>query len=93
MIRPGINTGIFSAVKLSGQVTDTVLTDRELIIHTLQHVEEMHEILTELFAELQTFRPLIDRYRPAGGADMLTMIQAARDARRELRRANGRRGS
>lgn len=45
---------------------DTKLSDRELLIHLLQHVEAMHQEQERLTALLDEFGPLLDRYRSRG---------------------------
>ena len=44
----------------------TQLSDRELLIHLLQHVEAMHQEQSRLAALLDEFAPLLDRYRARG---------------------------
>lgn len=57
------------------------MSDRDIALHILQHVESMDARLAALEDELAVFRPLLRRLAPAGGADMLTMIEAARELR------------
>lgn len=64
---------------------DTRLTDRELIVHLVQHVEAMHDRIEQLCDELEAFRPLLARFRPPGSGDYLTLMQAARELRRNGR--------
>jgi hypothetical protein len=42
---------------------DTKLTDRQLLIHLLQHVEQMHEEQRRLWALLEEFGPLLNKWR------------------------------
>jgi hypothetical protein len=42
----------------------------------------MQEVVTHMQDEFEVFRPLIERFRPAGGADMLTILQTGRELRR-----------
>jgi hypothetical protein len=46
---------------------DTALSDRALIIHLLQHVEDMHAELAAFRALLAEFGPLLEKYRNRGG--------------------------
>lgn len=68
---------------------DTTLTDRDLLIHLVQHVEHIDEMMTALHDEWEVFRPLIERFRPAGGADFLTILQTGRELRRQRRSPAG----
>lgn len=45
---------------------DTKLTDRQLLIHALQHIEQMHEEQREFRALLDEFGPLLDKWRSRG---------------------------
>lgn len=64
---------------------ETTLTDRELLIHAVQHIEHIDEVVTAIHDEFQVFRPLIERFRPDGGADFLTILQTGRELRRQRR--------
>jgi len=51
------------------------MTDRQLLLHMLQHAEDAYGQLTEiretvaaLKAELDTFAPLFERFRPRAAA-------------------------
>lgn len=68
---------------------ETRLTDRDLLIHAIQHLEHIDEIVTALQEEFEVFRPLIERFRPAGGGDYLTILQTARQLRRTPRGNGG----
>jgi hypothetical protein len=46
---------------------DTVLTDRQLLIHALQHIEAIDEKLTRFDALLDELGPLIERAKRRGG--------------------------
>jgi hypothetical protein len=70
----------------------TVLSDRELLIHALQHLEvmtdqlaEVHEYVLKLDGELSVFRPLLARLAPGGKPDMLALMQTRREIRRGTR--------
>ena len=45
----------------------TMMTDRELLIHTLTHVEQIHARLEEFAALLDELGPLIEKARRHGG--------------------------
>lgn len=45
----------------------TTMTDRDLLIHTLTHVEQIHARLEEFAALLDELGPLIERARRHGG--------------------------
>lgn len=54
-------------------LANTTLTDRELLIHAIQHLEvlteqmaEAHEAVLRIDGELAVFRPLLARYAPGG---------------------------
>lgn len=66
---------------------ETTLTDRELLIHLVAHVEHIDEVVTRMGDEFEVFRPMIERFRPACGADMLTILQTGRELRRAGRAA------
>ena len=65
--------------------TETILTDRQLLVHLIGHIEHVDEIVTALHDEWEVFRPIIEQFRPAGGADFLTILQTGRELRK-LRR-------
>jgi hypothetical protein len=52
---------------------DTTLTDRQLLVHILQHVEDFDARLRQLEELLAEFGPLIDKWRNRGriGARLL----------------------
>jgi hypothetical protein len=67
----------------------TTLTDRELLIHALQHLEAMyeqvaetHEAIIRIDGELAVFKPLLARLAPGGKPDFLAVFQARREHRR-----------
>jgi hypothetical protein len=67
----------------------TTLTDRELLIHALQHLEvlteqmaEAHGAVLRIDAQLSVFAPLLARLAPGGKPDMLALMQARREIRR-----------
>jgi hypothetical protein len=52
--------------ELSLVPADTALTDRQLLIHLLQHVEDMHEEQRRFGALLDEFAPLLEKWRRRG---------------------------
>jgi len=52
---------------LAAVPADTVLTDRQLLVHLLQHVEEIHSELGRFTALADDLAPLIERARRHGG--------------------------
>lgn len=73
----------------ANSLANTTLTDRELLIHAVQHLEAQCGQLTEILgrlealdAELAVFRPLLARLAPGGKPDMIALMQARREARR-----------
>lgn len=65
------------------QITaETPLSDRDLLIHVVQHVEHIDEMVTAVHDVLEAYKPLLARFAPGGGADYLTIMQTARDLRR-----------
>jgi hypothetical protein len=73
----------------ANSLANTRLTDRELIIHAVQHLEmitgQLEEIgarLESFEAELSVFRPLLAKLAPGGKPDMIGIMQARREARR-----------
>lgn len=66
----------------------TPLTDRQLLVHLLEHVENLHDQVREIHEVFERFRPLLERLVPGGGpADYITAMQLGRERRR------GRRGT
>ena len=70
-------------------LANTVLTDRELLIHAIQHLEylteqlaEQHEVIMKLDYQLGVFAPLLAKYAPGGKPDMIAIMQARREGRR-----------
>ena len=61
---------------------ETRLTDRELLVHAIAHLEDLDAKITAMHDIVQAYKPLIDRFAPGGGADYLTILQTARDLRR-----------
>jgi hypothetical protein len=45
---------------------DTVLTDRELLIHALQHIEQIHAELTAFRGLVEEFGPVLEKWRTRG---------------------------
>ena len=62
-------------------VIETSLSDRDVLLHILTHVEA----LTELLALLDEFRPLLAMLTQNGKPDMVGIMQARREFRRGLR--------
>lgn len=67
-----------------------MLTDRELLIHALQHLEylteqmaEQHEAVMRLDYQLSVFAPLLAKYAPGGKPDFLALAQIRREAKRK----------
>lgn len=58
----------------------TPLTDRQLIVHILEHVEELSDQVAELHAAAAPFLPLLAA--PGGRPDSIALLQAGREARR-----------
>lgn len=69
------------------------MSDRNLILHLLQHVEELAPLaeLVELLPTLRRLRPLLDQLAPGGQPDAIGAAQAWRTGR-ALRRAGAHRG-
>ena len=70
-------------------LANTVLTERELLIHALQHLEDLYEKVQEMHGavmrmdcQLAVFAPLLAKYAPGGKPDMIAIMQARREARR-----------
>jgi hypothetical protein len=70
-------------------LASTTLTDRELLIHALQHLEvmteqlaEVHQYAVRLDGQLSVFAPLLARFAPGGKPDMVALMQARREMRR-----------
>ncbi len=63
---------------------DTTLSDRAILVHLLEHVEAMWDLLEE-------FRPLLDMLRARNGGgqlDMIGVLQLRREARKAARRGD-----
>ena len=74
---------------VQNSLANTSLTDRELLIHAVQHLEwlteqmaEQHEAVMRLDYQLQVFAPLLAKYAPGGKPDMIAIMQARREARK-----------
>lgn len=70
-------------------LASTRLTERELLIHAIQHLEvlteqmaEAHGAVLRIDAQLSVFAPLLERLAPGGKPDMIALMQARREARR-----------
>lgn len=66
----------------------TPFTDRQLLVHLLEHTENLHDQVREIHEVFERFRPLLERLAPGGGApgDYLTAMQLGREAKRRGRR-------
>jgi len=80
------------AAETSFTPIETRLSDREILLHVLTHVEEMHEGLIRiadrleaLEAEWATYRPLVATFSNGGKPDMISAAQAFRQGRRMRR--------
>lgn len=69
-------------------LANTSLTERELLIHAIQHLEvlteqmaEQHDAVMRLDCQLSVFAPLLERYAPNGKPDMIAIMQARREAK------------
>jgi hypothetical protein len=49
---------------------DTTLTDRQLLVHLLQHVEQIHAELGEFRALVEEFGPLLEKWRARRGGGL-----------------------
>lgn len=74
---------------VQNSLANTRLTDRELLIHAIQHLEvlteqmaEQHEVIMRLDYHLGVFAPLLAKYAPGGKPDMIAIMQARREARK-----------
>lgn len=70
-------------------IAATTLSDRDLLIHAIQHLEDLTEKMGEahgavlrIDAELAVFRPLLAKLAPGGKPDFIAVMQARRDARK-----------
>jgi hypothetical protein len=73
----------------ANSLANTTLTDRELLIHALQHIEDLYEQAAETHAavmrmdyQLSVFAPFLAKLAPGGKPDMIAIMQARREARR-----------
>jgi hypothetical protein len=55
-----------AAPELSLVPADTVMTDRQLLIHMLQHIEDMHDEQRRFSALLADFAPVIEKWKARG---------------------------
>lgn len=60
---------------------ETPLTDRQLIIHILEHVEDLHAQVSALTEVLGEFGPVLDKWRGSPNG-YVGMLRAARELRR-----------
>jgi hypothetical protein len=70
-------------------LANTTLTERELLIHALQHIEDLYEQLSEVHGavmrmdcQLAVFAPFLAKLAPGGKVDMIAVMQARREAKR-----------
>jgi hypothetical protein len=70
-------------------IASTTLSDHDLIIHLLQHIEIMYEQIAEthgavmrIDGQLSVFAPLLAKYAPGGRPDIIGAMQARREVRR-----------
>ena len=75
--------------EIQPELSGTRLSDRELLIHAIQHLEDLTEQLAETRAavlrvdgELTVFLPLLRKLAPGGKVDMISIMQTRREARR-----------
>lgn len=68
----------------------TRMTERELLIHALQHLEDLAEQMAEVRGAvirfdgtLAVFEPLLRKYAPEGRMDFIGAMQARRDMKRK----------
>jgi hypothetical protein len=83
----------FMSIQTPGETTappiETQLTDRQLLVHLLEHAEATTEQLAELRAMVEPFRAVLAAAAPGGRADAISLAQAGR----LLRSRGGRRGN
>ena len=81
----------FMSIETSGETRqtpiETRLTDRQVLVHLLEHAEQTTAQLSALLELLEPFRPLLAAAAPAGRPDAISIAQAGR-----LLRGKGRRG-
>jgi hypothetical protein len=65
------------------------MSERELLIHALQHLEDMYEKNAETHAavmrldgQLSAFAPLLAQFAPGGKPDFISIMQSRRGFRR-----------
>ena len=71
-------------------IAATTLSDHELLIHALQHIEQLYEMIAEIHgpvlridAELSVFLPLLRKLAPGGKPDFIAAMQTRREAKRD----------
>lgn len=69
---------------------ETQLSDRQLLVHLLEHAEATTEQLAELRAMVEPFRAVLAAAAPAGRADAISLAQAGRLLRGKGARRGGR---
>ena len=68
-------------------ILDMPLTDRELLEQIARRTQETRDMVNELHAELDAFRPLLALIRGGNGQpDMVGVLQARRELKKAARR-------
>lgn len=70
-------------------IANTTLSDHELLVHALQHIEDMYEQIAEMHGavmridgQLSVFAPLLARLAPGGRPDLVGAMQTRRDLKK-----------
>jgi hypothetical protein len=73
----------------SPALAGTTLSDHDLLLHALAHIEDLYEKIGEIHGavmrvdgHLSVFAPLLAKWAPGGKPDMIGLMQARREARR-----------
>jgi hypothetical protein len=66
MTGPAPASGLDREIPLPLIPADTTMTDRQLLIHALQHIEQLHADVQRFADVLEEFGPLIERWRAHG---------------------------
>lgn len=73
-------------------LANTILSDRELLIHAIQHLEDLTEKMAEahgammrIDGALSVFAPLLAKLAPSGKPDFVAVMQARREAKHGTR--------
>jgi hypothetical protein len=74
----------------ANSLANTTLTERELLIHALQHLEDLYEQVSEMHGaimrmdcQLSVFAPLLAKFAPNGKPDIIAINQMRREAKRK----------